>query len=253
MTVAERYLTHEEKARELDSWRELRRQAAGRQLRPGSGDPDPEVYDVTDRINEHPDFCTVQSCAGHGPDQLGRGRYQSGLLWLRATERGLFFFQANVDGLLAHETIEQASVIYGRHSAGPVIEVVFRGQERVTLAEATAAILSFFEGHAIAPPDRLAALFAEHMAWKRATFPRETIASAARHLADEAAQLLANPSSGEEYADVRMLLWSVEDHLARLTAAHGIDLAAEVEAKLAVNRARIWKDRGDGVWEHVRS
>jgi dCMP deaminase len=91
-----------------------------------------------------------------------------------------------------------------------------------------------------------------HLAWKRATFPHETIRSAALHLADEADELLRNPSSADECADVRLLLWSVEDQLTGFIERSGVDILDAAEQKIAVNERRIWADRGDGVFEHVR-
>jgi NTP pyrophosphatase (non-canonical NTP hydrolase) len=49
---------------------------------------------------------------------------------------------------------------------------------------------------------------------------------------------------GREAADVVILLH-------RLVALAGMDLAAEVDAKMAVNRARKWKPAGDGTGGHV--
>ena len=49
---------------------------------------------------------------------------------------------------------------------------------------------------------------------------------------------------GREAADVVILLH-------RLVALAGMDLAAEVDAKMAVNRARKWKAAGDGTGGHV--
>ncbi len=49
---------------------------------------------------------------------------------------------------------------------------------------------------------------------------------------------------GREAADVVILLH-------RLVALTGMDLAAEVDAKMAVNRARKWKAAGDGTGGHV--
>jgi deoxycytidylate deaminase len=91
-----------------------------------------------------------------------------------------------------------------------------------------------------------------HLTWKRATFPHETIHSAALHLADEADELLRNPASADECADVRLLLWSVEDQLAGFIARSGVDILDAAEQKIAINERRIWADRGDGVFEHVR-
>jgi NTP pyrophosphatase (non-canonical NTP hydrolase) len=52
------------------------------------------------------------------------------------------------------------------------------------------------------------------------------------------------PEIGREAADVVILLH-------RLVALAGMDLAAEVDAKMAVNRARKWKPAGDGTGGHV--
>jgi NTP pyrophosphatase (non-canonical NTP hydrolase) len=49
---------------------------------------------------------------------------------------------------------------------------------------------------------------------------------------------------GREAADVAILLH-------RLVALAGMDLSAEVDAKMAVNRARRWKPTGDGTGGHV--
>ena len=49
---------------------------------------------------------------------------------------------------------------------------------------------------------------------------------------------------GREAADVVILLH-------RLVALAGMDLGAEVDAKMAVNRARKWKAAGDGTGGHV--
>jgi NTP pyrophosphatase (non-canonical NTP hydrolase) len=50
--------------------------------------------------------------------------------------------------------------------------------------------------------------------------------------------------AGKEAADVAILLH-------RLLALVGKDLAAEVDAKMAINRARAWKRAGDGTGGHV--
>jgi hypothetical protein len=49
---------------------------------------------------------------------------------------------------------------------------------------------------------------------------------------------------GREAADVVILLH-------RLVALAGMDLAEQVDAKMAVNRARQWKPAGDGTGGHV--
>ncbi len=49
---------------------------------------------------------------------------------------------------------------------------------------------------------------------------------------------------GREAADVAILLH-------RLVALAGLDLGDEVDAKMAVNRARTWRAAGDGTGGHV--
>ena len=50
---------------------------------------------------------------------------------------------------------------------------------------------------------------------------------------------------GAEMADVQVVLWAMAHR-------RGADLQAEVDAKMAVNRAREWVSRGDGTGWHVK-
>lgn len=50
---------------------------------------------------------------------------------------------------------------------------------------------------------------------------------------------------GEECADVALIL-------ARVAAKAGVDLFAEMDRKMAVNRRRVWKQDGAGTGFHVR-
>jgi len=52
------------------------------------------------------------------------------------------------------------------------------------------------------------------------------------------------PEIGKEAADVVILLH-------RLLALAGMDLTAEVDAKMAINRSRKWRAAGDGTGGHV--
>ena len=61
---------------------------------------------------------------------------------------------------------------------------------------------------------------------------------------DQAIRAKDTAEIGREAADVAILLH-------RLVALAGLDLAAEVDAKMAVNRARRWKPAGDGTGGHV--
>lgn len=82
--------------------------------------------------------------------------------------------------------------------------------------------------------------------WARVTFPRSTAESWSRHLLKEAHELAAEPTSGEEMADVFHLLVSA----ARVA---GVDLVAEVARKFAINRTRTWgQPDALGVVEHIR-
>lgn len=100
--------------------------------------------------------------------------------------------------------------------------------------------------------DRLAELRARHLTWIRATFPDETIVAAARHFQEEVHELALAPLSGEEYADVRLMLWGIEDDLLRLADANGISMLDEIEQKIAINERRVWIKDGSGAYHHVR-
>ncbi len=51
---------------------------------------------------------------------------------------------------------------------------------------------------------------------------------------------------GKETADIAILLY-------RLMELNGLDLSAEVTAKMAENRARSWCAKGDGTGSHIKS
>lgn len=51
---------------------------------------------------------------------------------------------------------------------------------------------------------------------------------------------------GKEAADIAILLF-------RLMELNGLDLNAEVTAKMAVNRARNWQPKGDGTGSHIKA
>jgi NTP pyrophosphatase (non-canonical NTP hydrolase) len=89
-------------------------------------------------------------------------------------------------------------------------------------------------------------VFVEIGEWGAETFPASTDHSKLTHLFLEVGELKARPASGEEMADVVMLV----SHLAY---AHGVDLMAEIRKKLEICRARTWGEPdADGVVEHVR-
>ncbi len=87
--------------------------------------------------------------------------------------------------------------------------------------------------------------------WGDAAFGKVAALSAlvarARGELDELEQAIAEndrDEAGREAADVAILLH-------RLAALLGKDLAAEVDAKMAVNRRRQWRAAGDGTGGHV--
>lgn len=81
--------------------------------------------------------------------------------------------------------------------------------------------------------------------WAAETFPGQTAESKAEHLLDEAGELLKDPTSGEEMADVLILLLN-------LAQMGDIDLLQEVHKKMAKNRARQWgPPDARGVYHHI--
>jgi dCMP deaminase len=82
--------------------------------------------------------------------------------------------------------------------------------------------------------------------WQAVTFPRATPASVVEHLRREVNELIADPTNTSELADVVFLAVGLAYEL-------GVDLAAVVADKLAINRARTWGQPDEhGVVEHVR-
>ena len=87
--------------------------------------------------------------------------------------------------------------------------------------------------------------------WGDATFGEvrnlSALVARARGELDELEQAVrANdrPEIGREAADVVILLH-------RLVALAGMELSEQVDAKMAINRARKWKPAGDGTGGHV--
>ena len=89
-------------------------------------------------------------------------------------------------------------------------------------------------------------IFVEVGEWGSRTFGNSSDQSKLAHLAKEFDELRADPGSGEEMADMVMIL----SHLAY---TWDIDLMAEIRRKLEICRARKWgKPDADGVIEHIR-
>lgn len=60
----------------------------------------------------------------------------------------------------------------------------------------------------------------------------------------EAAMYVSNVAAGRECADVLITLYRLADYL-------HVDLNAEVDRKMAINRARKWHTNGDGTGQHI--
>lgn len=88
--------------------------------------------------------------------------------------------------------------------------------------------------------------------WRKATFGSTSTTSRLAARANlEMAELIdalsvsdTNPHAAAECADVVIVLMGVATKL-------GVDLLAEVEKKMAINRARKWNIAGDGTGKHV--
>ncbi len=132
-----RLLTRHEKKLRLSAWRELRQQPFDIK---SPGTPDPDIFDLVDNLNKRRGLCTVQSCAGHR-DHVGVVR--PGHLWLRLSPRLMVRFQRHVDSLILADEIEEVSILYGRE-VGPVVQIVFEGNERGKLAESKRVMADFF-------------------------------------------------------------------------------------------------------------
>lgn len=56
----------------------------------------------------------------------------------------------------------------------------------------------------------------------------------------------SHPKAAEEVGDIVIILY-------RLATRLGVDLATEIDRKMAINRARVWKKDNTGHGYHVRS
>lgn len=94
------------------------------------------------------------------------------------------------------------------------------------------------------PPD-LGEVLMECSDWAFATFHPHSAEGVMAHLLEEWQEFVADPTNGEEGADVMMLMhhWFL---------LKGIDIKWELVRKLAINRARKWGQRDErGVVKHI--
>lgn len=147
-----RYLTDDEKTAEVARWLAYRSSPEAQPPESisepgGMGYPDPDIFALTDALNQIDGVLTIQSCAGHlHPGQeADEHAMWSGKLWLRLVEPLMALFTERVYELLEQPTIETCERIFLR-GVGDIAEVYFQGNDRGKLAESSAVILSFFKG-----------------------------------------------------------------------------------------------------------
>lgn len=134
-----RWLTPEEKAREVGAWDAVKGQDVPEDSG-GRGFPDPDMVPWCDRLNALPGVCTVQSCAGH---RRADGYMSSGHLWVRLDEGMAQAFDRRALDLAAHDYIEEVARVYKPWGA-EVASITFAGNERNLLPTSMGTILRFF-------------------------------------------------------------------------------------------------------------
>lgn len=88
-------------------------------------------------------------------------------------------------------------------------------------------------------------LIEEVFAWQQETFTDGTEQGRIEHFREEIDEYLADPSNGEEAVDVFFLFVA-------LFKNRGIDLRAEAERKLEINKKRAWLKIPGGYSKHVK-
>ena len=123
------HLTPAAKAEELLRWSAQRADQSYRGA-PGAGFPDPEVFDLCDRLNAIRGVCTLQSCAGH-PRAEGREWSCPGQVWLWLDEPTWLLFLETAPEFARRACIERLDVLFGRHNDDrAVVAVSFRGMDQ---------------------------------------------------------------------------------------------------------------------------
>lgn len=99
-------------------------------------------------------------------------------------------------------------------------------------------------------------LKARYLRWVNHTFPDETPAQQATHLAKELDEFFNSKSREEmvgELADVMMMLWCVTNRVIWLKVNNRVsaeELKEAIEVKLKINMSRKWKRTSDGDYQH---
>ena len=79
--------------------------------------------------------------------------------------------------------------------------------------------------------------------WADQVFPDRNIQSAALKLYEEIGEMLRNPASEDEHADIYIMMFD-------LSRMYNIDIASAVRKKMAVNRTRTWHKTETGTLQH---
>lgn len=123
-----RWLTPEAKVAEVTRWLDYRSSVEIPENAGGRGYPDPIMFAWTDRINEIPYVCTLQSCSGHRvPNGDGGTFFHAGQLWLWLTQRAAreaYDWLPDLESLEGIETV-RINMIDGRE----ILDVIFAGGE----------------------------------------------------------------------------------------------------------------------------
>ena len=131
--LVSRYLTAQEKARELAAWQDT---LASRMA--GAGAPDPEIIFWCEKINVIRGACTLQSCAGHETGERG----PLGHLWLRFNEEKARAFHERAFELAQRKYVDRVSLIYQPWGA-EVVQIEFRGLPDGQLGSSMVELLTF--------------------------------------------------------------------------------------------------------------
>ena len=80
--------------------------------------------------------------------------------------------------------------------------------------------------------------------WANMVFPNRKPSSALLKLFEEVGELVRDPASPGEYADICIMLFD-------LANMHGVDLSKAIEDKMRVNRSRQWTVTKNGTMQHM--
>lgn len=87
------------------------------------------------------------------------------------------------------------------------------------------------------------ALTDDIVSWANKVFPDRQPAAALLKLFEEVGELVRNPDSPGEYADICIMLFDLAD-------MHNVDLAEAIRTKMDINRSRSWTVTKNGTMQH---